>query len=64
MIFEILYILFVIAMDSQVRNLFTSAISVNFIIHFTYYKTKEKHTQLEYDVSLLNTQSIVFVDVE
>ena len=36
MIFEILYMLFVIAVDSQVRNLFTSAISVNFIIiYFT-----------------------------
>ena len=63
MIFKILEIMFVIAVDSQVRNLFSSAISVSFIIHFTN-KTKEKKTQLEYDVSLLNSQSIVFVNIE
>ena len=55
--------MFVIAVDSQVRNSFSSAISVNFTIHITK-KTKEKHTQLEYDVSLLNSQSIIFVNIE
>ena len=43
MIFEIVYILFVIAVDSQVRNLFRTLL-------YILLKTKEKHTQLEYDM--------------